>query len=464
MKKLILLLVLFLSFSISCSAPKKADLIITNASIMDVLNNEVTPNQLILINEDRITSIDKASNLRKYQSEQIIDIQGKYVMPGLWDNHIHFRGGNELIEANKNLLPLLLAFGVTSIREAGGDITPSVQEWKSLIKKDELAGPTIFTSGPKLDGSNPAWDGSISVTNTEEISIALDSLESINVDYVKMYDGNLTKEAYYGIIEEAEKRGLKTTGHMPLSANLMKAIELGLDGIEHLYYPLKEASPLSDSLTDANAGYGMITPLMETFAPELAFQSFRKIAASEFYVTPTLYVGKTLAELLITDHSNDTMLNYISHDIVDTYQRRVRSAQRGGETYTKNRAFWVESFSNMIKPLYDSGINLLAGSDSGPFNSYTYPGISIHKELELLVNAGLTPAEALRTSVINGPKFFGLQNVYGSIEKGKVADLLILDKNPLDDITNTTSIYAVIGRGSWFSKTELDSLMNSIKN
>jgi len=454
----------FLLITTSCFAPKKADLILTNASIIDVKNGKVIPHQLIAITGNRIIATDDISNLGDYSSEQIISVDGKFVMPGLWDNHTHFRGGEEMIEENKNLLPLFLSFGVTTVRDAGGDITPALQHWKQLIKDGKLAGPTIFTPGPKLDGSRPAWEGSISVTNKEDAKAALDSLESIKVDFVKMYDGNLTKEAFYQIIEEAEQRGLQTTGHMPLSADLMKAVELGLDGTEHLYYPLKEGSPLADSLTEAGAGYGMITPLMNSYDEELANKAYRKLAENDFYVTPTLHVGKTLAELLIVDHTKDTLLNYISPKVTETYQRRLNSAKRGGENYTKARAQWVTHFGSMVKPMYDAGIHVLAGSDSGPFNSFTYPGESIHKELELFVKAGLTSQEALITSVINGPKFFGLENNYGSVESGKIADLVILDENPLVDITNTTSISSVITKGIWYSSSELDNLMNSIKN
>ena len=455
---------LILIFITSCATQKEADLILTNISIVDVENGKVIPDQLIPISGNKILETDDASKLGNYSSDQIISLDGKFVMPGLWDNHIHFRGGAELVEANKNLLPLLLAFGVTTVRDGGGDITPYVQLWNELIHDKELSGPSIFTPGPKLDGSRPAWEGSIEVTNNSEAISALDSLESINADFVKIYDGNLTKEAFYQIIEKAESRGLKTTGHMPLSADLMKAVELGLDGTEHLYYPLKETSPLADSLTETGMGYGMITPLMNSYNEELANKAYRELAKNEFYVTPTLHVGKTLAELLVVDHSNDTLLNYISPKITDTYQRRLNSAKRGGENYTNTRAQWVTSFSNMVKPMYDSGIKILAGSDSGPFNSFTYPGISIHKELELLVNAGLTPQEALMTSVVYGPEFFDLEDDYGSIQSGKIADLLILDDNPLENISNTQKINSLISKGSWYSKTDLDDLLKSIKN
>jgi len=462
--KLIFPALFFLLIFNSCSSQKQADLLLTDVSIVDVENGKIIPNQLIAISGDKILATDDASNLGNYHSERIIGLDGKFVMPGLWDNHIHFRGGEELVESNKNLLPLLLAFGITTVRDGGGDITPAIHEWNDQIQKSKLDGPRIFTPGPKLDGSRPAWEGSISVSTKEEALRALDSLESINADFVKIYDGNLTKEAFYQIIEEAGSRGLKTTGHMPLSADLMEAVKLGLDGTEHLYYALKETSSIADSLTEAGAGYGMVTPLMNTYDHDLALESYQKLGETGFYVTPTLHVGKTLAELLITDHSEDSLLNYISPKIIETYQRRLNSAKRGGDSYTQTRSLWVTSFSNMVKPMYDSGINILAGSDSGPFNSFTYPGLSLHKELELLVNAGLTPQEALITSVINGPKFFGLENQYGSIEPYKMADLLILEQNPLEDITNTSSIYNVVADGKWYSENALNDLMNSIKN
>lgn len=456
---------LLLSFLIvQCSSPEKVDLIIKNATVIDVENGTTLENKLIAISNGKIIAVENNSRLSSYYAPEVINAEGKYVMPGLWDNHVHFRGGEELIQQNKEFLPLFLAFGVTSVRDAGGDITPAVQEWQREISTSKLDGPTIFTSGPKLDGSRPAWDGSISVTSNESTIQALDSLESINADYVKVYDGNLSKESFYDIIKESEKRGLSTTGHMPLSADLIEAVELGLDGTEHLYYVLKAISPIADSLTEAGLGYGMITPLVDSQDDTLAKEVYSQLANSGFYVTPTLHVGKTLAELLIVDHSQDLMLKYISQEMQDTYQRRFNSARRGGESYTATRAKWADQFQSMVKPMYDAGINVLAGSDCGPFNSFTYPGESIHEELRLFVeHAGLTPGEALITSIINGPKFFGLENSYGSIEKGKFADLIILDGNPLEDINHTRAISSVITKGKSYSKLDLGILLSQLE-
>jgi len=448
----------------ACSPPKHVDLILTNVSIVDIENGSIIPDQFVAISNDKIIEAGSVSSQNKFTSVRYIDLDGKYIMPGLWDNHVHFRGGEELIEQNKEFLSLFLGYGVTTVRDAGGDITPALLDWSSQIENRNLDGPTIFTSGPKLDGSNPAWEGSLEVVDQKDVQTALDSLESIDADYVKMYDGNLTKEAFYAIIIESEKRGLKTTGHMPLSADLMEAIQLGLDGTEHLYYPLKETASISDSLTELGMGYRMITPLMENYDAALAAKAFEEIGKNEFYVTPTLHVGKTLAELLLTDHSTDSMLEYLDPAIIDTYQRRLNSAKRGGDSYTKQRAFWVESFRAMVKPMYDAGILVLAGSDSGPFNSFTYPGESIHDELQLFVAAGLTPQEALMTSIIYGPKFFDLEESYGSISNGKIADLLILDENPLEDISNTRSIHSVVQNGKNYSKKDLDQLLENLKN
>lgn len=458
------LLIMLISISACSDQINNVDYVIINTSVVDAANDTTYHNKLVAISGNTILHVDEAENLPKYKADSLINGVGRFVMPGLWDNHVHFRGGDTLSEANIKFLPLLIAHGITTVRDAGGDITPQLLEWRNQIEAGELVGPRIFTSGPKLDGTRPAWPGSITVQNAEDASAALDSLEKLGTDFVKIYDGNLTKEAFYEIIRQCEERGLQVTGHMPMSADFLEAVKLGLDGTEHLYYVLKAGSPLADSLTDAGLGYGMINSLIDSHDTTLANEVYDLLAEHEHFITPTLKVGKTLAEVLITDHSRDTMLAYIDDKIEATYAGRVNSAKRGGEQYTRNRAKMITQFRSMVKPIYKAGVPVLAGSDSGPYNSFVYPGISLHEELWLMVEAGLTPAEALTTSVINGPMFFGLENQYGSVEEGKTADLLILERNPLDDITNTTSVYALLLQGKLYDQTQLDSLMQSIKS
>ncbi|HSI71385.1 MAG TPA: amidohydrolase family protein [Gillisia sp.] len=450
---------------LSCNEESKVsyDLVISNVNIVDVRSGDVLPNRIIAIQGDSIVKIVKTGEKQDFEGREILDAGGRYIMPGLWDMHVHFRGGDTLIEENKNMLPLFLAYGITTVRDAGGDITPAVLEWREQIRSGELAGPTIYTPGPKLDGTSPAWPGSIQVENETEIEAALDSLEAMGADYVKMYDGNLTKESFYGIIAAAERRGLKTTGHMPLSADFMEAIDHGLDGSEHMYYPLKASSPKADSLTQLNLGYGMIEEIIDTYDPELANRVFEKMSENDVYITPTLYIGKTLSEILDVDHTQDTLLPYMGAGIQETYRGRVEGAKRAKASGSEMRSKMENISEEMIVPMYKSGVRILAGSDCGPFNSYVYPGESLHGELLALSKAGLTTLQALQTSIVNGPEFFGLSGKYGSVEEGKVADLLLLEKNPLINLQNLLDINAVVKNGKVFNKEDLKKILQDVK-
>lgn len=456
--------VLFLFASCNPGEKESYDLLISNVNIVDIATGEVTTKRLILIKGDTISKIAREDEISDFDAVQTLDAGGGFLMPGLWDMHVHFRGGDTLIAENKELLSLFLAYGITSVRDAGGDITPALLEWRNQINKGELDGPQIFTPGPKLDGTRPAWPGSVRVTSREEIERALDSLEAMDADYVKVYDGNLTKEAFYEIIKAAQNRGLKTTGHMPLSANFMDAIDLGLDGSEHMYYPLTACSPVGDSLTALNRGYGIVEELVDSYDPKLADEVFEKMAANSVYVTPTLYIGTTLAGILQKDHSRDSLLNYVGPGIQETYRGRIEGAKRAQASGSAMRQKMEEISARMIKPMYDAGVPILAGSDCGAFNSYVYPGESLLGELNSLVEAGLSPREALETSVINGPKFFDLQDHYGSVSPGKLAHLILLKNNPLEDLVNLANPVAVIKSGKVYNRQDLAAMMENIKN
>ena len=441
---------------ISCnSEPEDIDLLITNATVLDIEQNKKWPNRLVAIRNDTIVAVKTMRDSDDFIADETYDASGGFVMPGLWDNHVHFRGGDSLASENKDLLPLFLKYGITTVRDAGGDISESVFEWKQQIEKGELQGPRIFSSGPKLDGENPAWPGSISVTTEADVQMALDSLEKMNADYVKIYDGSITKEMYYEIIKEAEKRKLKVTGHMPMSADVTEAVKFGLDGNEHLYYVMKATSGKKDSIEKAESGYSMIIPLAKTYNDSVAELVFDELAEAEFYVTPTLYIGEVLKELADADHSQDELLEYIGPGIQETYQGRIISAKRAKESGSSMRDHTEDVFQKMIRPMYDSGIRILAGSDCGPYNSFVYPGESLHEELKALVDAGLNTQKAILTSIKNGPRFFDLQNSYVRVDKGRIGDLIILTENPMENIENLSSINTVITKGKVLNVSDL---------
>lgn len=447
-RKVIFILTLSAVLFWSCSEKETTyDLLISNASVVDVQNNRIISNQLVGISGDTIGIVTSMEMADQFKGKDNIDLEGKYLMPGLWDMHVHFRGGDSLISENKDLLGLFLKYGVTTVRDAGGDMTPALLEWREQIESGILQGPDIFTSGPKFDGDEPSWAGSVEVTNKDEVTQGLDSLEAMGVDYIKNYDGNLEREVYYELIRQTEERGLKITGHMPMDANLLKAVEYGLDGMEHLYYALGVGSPLADSLAALGLRYGALSTLVETYDPDQARSVFEKIGQGEFYATPTLFIGKTLLEIPVVDHTQDSLLSSVGQGIQKTYLRRVRGAMNRTPEQQEFTRRMRQTFESMVVPMHESGINILAGSDCGAYNSFVYPGQSLIGELINLVEAGLAPQEALAASVINGPMFFGLKKKYGSVEPGKMGHLIWLEANPLADINNIRTVLGVIKSG-----------------
>ncbi|MGC1515260.1 MAG: amidohydrolase family protein, partial [Maribacter sp.] len=177
----------------------------------------------------------------------------------------------------------------------------------------------------------------------------------------------------------------------------------------------------------------------------------------------TLHIGHTLSYLDEVDHTKDDYLAYMSEGIQKTYQGRIDRVKNADAKTVADRKQLDTFFGKLAKSLNTAGVSLLAGSDSGAYNSYTYPGISLHKELEAMVNAGISPLDALRSSTLNGSNFLEKDSDYGSISEGKIADLVFLNNDPLKDIKNTTDIELVIKQGKVYSKQTLDSLLNSAR-
>lgn len=453
--------------------PVVYDLVITHANVVDVETGRVRPNQTLAISEGIIKQLSN-TNARPLSAKRTIDAQGKYLIPGLWDMHVHFRGGDSLTTANRNLLPLYLAHGITTVRDAGGDLTPALFAWREQMRAGKLAGPTIYTSGPKLDGPKAFWAGSLEIETPAQIEKALDSLQALKVDYVKLYESTISREAFLNAIAAAEKRGLTTTGHMPYTATLREASERGLDATEHLYYVFKACSSKEDSITTAVQNslrtpkplglFAVLPAIYRTYDPAAAARIYRTLVTHKTAVVPTLYIQKLLAELPETDHSRDTLLAYIDPRIQATYARRLAGARAQSAA---TRAFTKQlgaKFMTLVPAMQKAGITLLAGSDSGASNSYVYPGTSLLGELELLVQAGLTPAQALQAATINGARFLKAEQRSGTIQAGKAADLVLLEQNPLENIANLRRIHTVVSRGQVYSAADLRRMVQAVKH
>lgn len=457
------LLLLFINYSCSTAKKEQFDIVIQNGNIIDLETGDIHK-QDIFISDGRIIKISSQTIKRNIEAQQILDATGKYLLPGFWDNHTHFRGGDSLIDANKNFLNLFIANGITTVRDTGGDLTSAVMEWKEQIASGTLIGPTIFTSGPKIDGPNGTWAGSLEVESETDIAKALDSLQAIPTDFVKLYDSKISGEAYLKTIAEAENRNLITSGHMPFTVVLDDAIGSGIDAIEHLYYIMKGCSSVEVEITQQliakKIGFWDAMPaLMSTYQDSTAQASFLNLKENDVYVVPTLHIGKILSYLDEEDHTQDDYLKYITPRLEKTYEGRIQRAFKASDKAKQDRKDLDTFFGQLSKALNDAGVGLLAGSDSGAYNSYVYPGISLHKELEAMVANGIPPLDALRTSAYHGSKFLRKEADYGSIAIGKVSDLVILDANPLDNIVHTKKIHAVIKGSEIYSKEQLQALL-----
>lgn len=449
MKKRILIFILSIVV-VSCKNEVQTsyDLIIENGNVIDIVTGNIS-NQTIFINEGRIVKLANSDDENAFTSEIVLDGTDKYILPGFWDNHVHFRGGDSLIQANKDFLKLFIMNGITTVRDAGGDLTSSVMEWKGQIENKTLVGPTIFSAGPKIDGKSATWAGSLAVETEDDISVALDSLKAWNVDFVKLYDSRISGELYLKTIQEATKRGMITSGHMPFTVTLDETLDSGIGAIEHLYYVLKGCSSEEKQITEAikNGEYGFwasMEKLIATYQDSTAKNTFESLKEHNTYVVPTLHIGNVLSYLDEVNHENDTYLKLMPSGIVKTYEGRIRSSLNSSEEARQNRKELNTFFKSLAKSLSDANVKLLAGSDSGASNSYTYPGISLHQELETMVDAGISNLKALQNSTYHGAQFLKKDSDYGTIEVGKISDLVILNSNPLEDINNTRDIEFVI--------------------
>ena len=431
---------------------RPVDLLITNARVIDVVSGGVSAPRTIAIRGDTIVSIGATRRRGDLRSVRTVDAAGRFVIPALWDMHVHFGGGPALIAENRALLPLYTAHGIVAVRDAAGDLSESVLAWRDSIARGLLDGPTLFTSGPKLEGINSIWPGDIEVDTRAGVDSALDRLQAMHVDFVKLTDNTLKPELFRYALGEIRKRGLRSSAHIPIAVPVREAIELGLGSIEHLSYAVRAGAE--------HVGQPTPTDVVTAFDSATAMATYRLMAARGTYITPTLNISRTLAWLDSDTHAHDAYLRYIGPGLQATYQGRVTRAAAADSAAIARRHRNYEFTSARLPMLQAAGVMILAGTDAGFLNSFDYPGIGLHDELQLMVKSGLTPLQALRGATINGATFLGKASRHGTIAVGKATDLLILDRNPLQDITATRAIHALVQRGRYLDRAALDSLLS----
>ena len=448
-----------------------ADMMIRHVTVIDVEHARAIGEQAVVLRGKDVVAVGKDGEIaRAWHAQKVVEGKGRFLIPGLWDMHVHFGGGPDLVEENKALLPLYVAHGITTIRDCSGDLPDQVLSWRGEIAGGTLFGPRLLTSGAKIEGIKPVWKGTIEVGSKADVDAALARLQDRDkVDFVKITDSTLDPQLFLYAVSQAKARGLRSSGHIPMALTVGQAVDAGISSIEHIDYAYK-AGVKDEAAIAADFAAGRIDRaeanrrLDSGFDTATAMASYRNFAQKGVFVTPTLNGSRILAWLDADDHAHDSYLAYIGPKLRKTYEWRIERAAKADAAAVEARHAHFQRMAAVLPLLEKAGVTVIAGTDAGFLNSFNYPGIGLHDELSLFVKEGLTPAQALSAATRAGPAWFGLLDRYGAVAPGKTADLVLLDRDPLKDIAATRAIRAVIMNGKLYDRTALDGMLTDTKN
>jgi imidazolonepropionase-like amidohydrolase len=474
MKKLFLALLLLAlpvaHLPAEAEKPQQASrpLVLTHVTVIDATGAPAKPGMTVVITGDRITGLGPSASVPVPKNAQVVDATGKFLIPGLWDMHVHW--------FHKDYLPLFVANGVTGIRLMWG--LPIHHEWRQEIEQGTLQGPRLSIASPIVDGPTPIWPGSIAVKDAAEGRRVVDEMKQQGADFIKVYSW-LPRDAYFAIADEAKKQGIPFAGHVPASVSVSEASDAGQKSIEHFTNVLEACSSREEEVRRmsaealANIPEGQKFPsratlrpiirlTLDTFSPEKANALAARFVRNHTWQCPTLVVQRNMASIKDPAIHDDPRVKYMPPGIAAGWDPKgdFRLQDRTDEDYELSRAGY-RKLKELIAPMRRAGVEFLAGTDV--LNPYCFPGFSLHDELGLLVEAGLSPMEALQAATLNPARYLGKEKDLGTVEKGKIADLVLLDANPLDDIGNSRKIDAVVFGGRLFPKTDLQKMLADIE-
>lgn len=462
-------IMLFLAISIAFQLPGQDSnsLQLYNINVIDVVKGEVNVNQSVLVENGKIKSIGPFRSLdESLPASGRIDGKNKFLIPGLWDMHIHLEGA-ELIEDNKALLPVFLAYGITTVRDCASDLGEQVLKWRQDIKDGKLNGPNIFTAGLKLEGKNSIWKGDLEIESQEELKMMLTRLDNYKVDFVKITENTLKGDLFLESVKQAHQRGYKVSGHVPYDLTIAELVDAGFTSVEHATYLLRLGADETSIKEEVAAG--KITKAEAEakynagFDQQRALKNYEALGKSGLFVCPTLIGGRQLAYLAETDHSNDVALQFLTKKFISNYQWRIDRMANETSAQRQQRKDRYRFLLTQLPLLQKSGIRIIAGSDAAALNTYVYPAESFIEELEIYREAGLSPLNILQAATINGATYFGIEKITGSIDAGKNADLVIVDENPLENFHAIRKVNSVIIRGRYYGRNELDKLLDTAR-
>ncbi len=438
----------------------------TNVTVINVEPGTAQPGMTVVVRDGRIVAVSN-QNVQPPAGARIVDGTGKYLIPGLWDMHVHaaFPG------IDSQFLPLLVANGVTGVREMFSRLD-WVDSARARVRRGSFPGPRMVASGHILDGQPPIWPGSVAVRTGEEARRAVDSLIAGGADFIKVYS-RLSPEAFFAAAREARAKRVPFAGHVPSLVRIQDASDSGQKSVEHLTGMFTACSAGEEQLLAGLAAAvksakgwdsaGMLSRAsaddqLKGFSAERCRTVTARLVKNGTWMVPTIAVLHSTAYLDDSTLATDPRLRYIPAGFKQGWNPKTdfRFRMLTPADWARRKVIYAKQLE-IVRLLHEAGVRFLAGTDLA--NPYIYPGFSLHDELVSLVAAGFTPAEALRAATLDPARYLGATDSLGSIEPGKRADLVLLDANPLEDIRNTTKIAAVVAAGRLYDRAALQKLL-----
>ena len=479
-----ILLVIFSLLLIACARTKSPTVAMRGVTVVDVIDGSLHAEQTVIVAGNRIVAVGPANKVSIPGGADLID-EGGFLIPGLWDMHVHSVANvawDMPVRSVTNTdwhFPLFLSYGVTGIRNMN-DATadPTLELTRSVrrrLAEGKLRGPRLVANGPAIDGDPPLTSNPVVVRTPEQARAAVDKLADHGADFIKVYE-NLSREAYFAIMDQARRRGIPVDGHIPFRVLPKEAADAGQRTFEHVLAMALGCSTKAEAereefarvLSDSSRSAVIEQTPLELFRHERrlydtrdpsvcaeTIEAYRRNGVAE---DPTLagYHHVVNAKQILSD---TTSMRFVPTVIRRNWENRMDSEM--GRIIQSILRPIVPLQSENVRLLNDAGVLLLAGTDVGI--PTLVPGISLHEELVLLVEAGLTPLQALRAATLNAARVLGLADTLGTIESGKLADLVLLEANPLADISNTQRIRAVVADGRLYRRADLDRLLVEVE-
>ena len=441
-------------------ATAAATLAITHVDVIDATGTPPQPDMTVLVKDQRIVGLGRSDALQVPADATVVEGRGKFLIPGLWDMHVHTVFGDWLPRDERVVLPLFVANGVTGVRDMGGDLDV-LKIWRASIAAGRLLGPRMYIGGPMLDGPVPRFPSSAPVANAADGRRVVDDLKARGVDFIKI-QSLIPRDGYFAAAQEAKKVGLTFVGHVPDAIRAAEASNAGQKSIEHFTGIFEACSTIEDKLiTGTPRGPG---PNVKTYDPARARTIIALMARNRTWQVPTLVWehGQWLVDDI--DLSHDPLTKYAPaawrEHTWPMFVKDILATMDTDPLPVRKRFFQMEL--EMTLAMFRAGVPFMAGTDTAA-GVHVFPGFSLHQELAFFVQAGLTPMQALQTATRNPAEFMGRLEDLGTVAKGKLADLVLLDANPLDDIANTRRIQAVVLAGRYLDRAALDRMLKGVE-